>query len=127
MPMPFAPLLNDQLVSLPLAARATGLQVILNTNQVTYIAWDTNVTAFTGGTAPTIAFTLERLGADGVWYMVYNPTPTGSPQTVSTDIGPGFPNATGTQHAVFTTQARFTVIYTGAPTSITYSASLLGR
>lgn len=127
MPMPFAPLLNDQLVSLPLAARATGLQVILNTNQVTYIAMDTNVTTFTGGTAPTIAFTLERFGADGLWYMVFNSGTVGNPATTSTDIGPGFTSGAGTQHAVFTTQARFTVIFAGAPTSITYSASLLGR
>ncbi len=127
MPTPFAPLLNDILVNLPPAARTAGSNIIFSTNQVTYIAMDTSVTAFTGGTGPTIQFTVDRLGADGVWYNVYTSTPVGSPATASVDLGPGFTTASGVQHAVFTTQGRFSWIYTGAPTSITFSATLLGR
>lgn len=127
MPLPFAPLLNDILVNLPPAARTAGASIVFSTNQVTYIALDTTVTALTGGTSPTIQFTLDRLGADGVWYNVWTSTTVGSPATNSMDIGPGLTNAAGSQHAVFTTQGRFSYIFTGTPTSITFSATLLGR
>lgn len=127
MPLPFAPLLNDVLVNLPSAARTAGSNIVFSTNQVTYIALDTSVTAFTGGTGPTIQFTVDRLGADNVWYNIWTSTPVGSPATNSMDIGPGLTNAAGTQHAVFTTQGRFSWVYTGSPTSITFSATLLGR
>lgn len=130
MPVPFAPLLNDIVVSLPSAARTAGGNVVFSTNQITYIALDANVTAFTGGTAPSIALTVDRLGADNVWYNVWAGTPTGSPAAYSIDIGPGFTGSSsfiGNQHAVFTLSARFVWTYSGSPTSVTFSATLMGR
>ena len=129
MPVPFAPALNDLLVNLPSGAQTAGSNIIFSTNQVTYMALDINVTAFTGGTGPTVVFAIDRFGADGVYYNVWSLS-VGSPTTFTFDLGPGFPNSpgiNGTQHAVFTAQGRFRWSFTGAPTSVTFSASILGR
>jgi hypothetical protein len=129
MPTPFAPLLNDLLVNLPSEAQTAGSNVVFNTNQTTYAALDINITAFTGGTAPTVVFALDRLGADGVYYNIWSLS-VGSPISFTFDLGPGFafaPGINGTQHAVFTTQARFRWSFTGSPTSVTFAASILGR
>lgn len=129
MPTPFGPLLNDILVNLPSQAQTAGSNVVFSTNQVTYMALDINVTAFTGGTGPTVVFNVDRLGADGVYYNIWNLS-VGSPTTFTFDLGPGFAlsaGINGTQHALFTTQGRFRWSFTGAPTSVTFSASILGR
>lgn len=131
MPLPFAPLLNDILVALPSAAYTTASgSITFSTNQVTYMALDITLTSFTGGTTPSISFFIDRLGpADGVWYNVYSSGALTGATTISMDIGPGFAAATGTTHAVFTTQGRFRWAFGGAvsPTAVTYSVSAIGR
>lgn len=131
MPVPFAPLLNDILVAVPSAAYTTTSGTItFNTNQVTYMALDITITSFTGGTAPNITFFIDRLGpADGVWYNVYSTGALTGAGATSMDIGPGFAAATGTQHAVFTTQGRLRWAFggTASPTAVTYSVSAIGR
>lgn len=101
-----------------------------STSNITYLAVDMNVTALTGGTSPAVNFFLQRLGADGVWYLVSSLPAISTVSTVTFDVGPGFASTglpNGTQHAVFTTQARFGWTFTGAPTSVTFSASVVGR
>ena len=119
------------LIALPSAAVTAGnTGTSFSTTSIQFLAVDTNVTAFTGGTSPTVQFFVDRLGADGVWYNVWSGQTVGSPAKNTFDLGPGFatngpPN--GSQHAVFTQTARFGWTFVGAPTSITFSASVVGR
>lgn len=118
------------LMTLPSAARTAAGEVVFSTTNITYLAVDVTVTAFTGGTTPTAQFSVYRLGADGIWYLVSSLPSVNAPGVVTYDLGPGFttqglPN--GTQHAVFTQSAKFAWTYTGTPTSVTFSASVVGR
>lgn len=134
MPTPYAPLLNDVLVGLPSAAyTASNSPITFNTNQVTYIAFDFTVTSFTGGTAPSIQFFIDRQGvADGVWYNVLSTSAITSATFNTWDLGPGFTSAAGPNgsiHAIFTNQGRLRWTFGGsvAPTAVTFSASIIGR
>lgn len=128
MPLPFAPLLNDAVVNLPLAAYTTaGSPIVFDTSRWVYGALDINLTAFTGGTTPTIQFGLDRLGADGVWYNSYASSVLNSATALCIDFGPGFATVGSAIHHVFTTQGRLTWAITGAPTSVTFSMSMIGR
>lgn len=134
MPLAFAALMNDVLVSLPSSAyTTTGSPIVFSTNQISYLAFDVTVTSFTGGTAPTIQFFIDRLGiADGLWYNIVSSQAFSAAGTNSWDIGPGFPSTSppnGATHAVLTTQGRFRWVFGGTanPTAVTFSASVIGR
>ena len=122
------------LVTLPNAAYTSGQSpVVFSTAYITNIALDISVISFTGGTTPTIQFILERQGADGTYYNVLQSQTFSSAGTNTVDIGPGFANSfsppNGEQHAVFTQQARLRWVFGGTapPTSVTFSASAVGR
>lgn len=101
------------------------------TTGVTSLAVDVNVTAFTGGTGPTVTFFVERLAADGAWYRVWTSPAISAVGPFSGNIGPGQSGtATATQSwvaAVLTGTARFGWVFANAPTSVTFSASVIGR
>lgn len=114
----------------PGAQAPSNAGMSFSTIAAAYLAVDINVTALTGGTTPSVQFFIDRLAADGLWYQVWASQTVGSPATSSFDLGPGFPSAgppNGTQHAVFTSTARFRWTSTGSPTSVTFSASVIGR
>lgn len=118
------------LTYLPGAQAPNNAGVSFSTAQISYLAVDITVTSFQGGTSPTIQFFVDRLGSDNIWYNVWSSQTTGTAATSSFDLGPGFaasgpPN--GSQHAVFTGTARFRWVSTGSPTTVTFSASVIGR
>ena len=105
----------------------------LDTRFVASLAVDINVTALTGGTSPTIQFWVDRLGADSNWYNVWTSGTTGVAALYSVDIGAFSLNysypTTQAQHAVLTGTTRFRWAFGGTanPTSVTFSASVVGR
>lgn len=90
------------------------------------LAVDATVTTFTGGASPTITFFVDRFGADAVWYRLWTSSAISSPGAVSINIGP-FPTGTGTSAGVMTQLTRFGWTFANSPTSITFSASVVGR
>lgn len=110
------------------AATASGTSEPIDTSNVDYAGLDITVSAITGGTAPTIQFFIDRLGADGIWYAVYTGTALSAPGVVSVDLGLVVAG-TGTAHAVFSKTARIRWLFggTAVPTSVTFSGSLVGR
>jgi len=94
---------------------------------------DINITAFTGGTTPTITFFVERQGTDGVWYRVWQSASQNAAAKVDVTIGAAVPTVAAGANvaqgvtAGLTASARFGWSTTGAPTSVTFSASIVGR
>lgn len=123
------------LIALPSAAYTSSIpsSCTVSTAGITYAALDLTVTSFSGGTSPTIQFLLDRQGADGAWYNVLQSQTFSSGGTNSADLGPGFTNSfsppNSVQHVVFTSTARLRWNFGGtAPaTTVTFSASLVGR
>lgn len=127
--------LSRALITLPAAAYTATVPAscTVDTTGINMAAWDITLTAFTGGTTPTIQFYLERQGTDGNWYQISTTGALNSaPQPISVDISPGLTGTTAaplsstTQHNVFTQTARMRWVLTGNPTSVTFSASLVG-
>lgn len=121
-------------VSLARSADNAGDSV--DTTKISAMAVDVNVTAFTGGTSPSVTFFLDRLGADGAWYRVWTSGALSTTGQRSASIGDGMTGGTvtagvgtgpGAFPATLTTQARFGWTLAGAPTSITFSASVVSR
>jgi hypothetical protein len=128
----------QNLLTLVSAARDTGVDdgIVFDTSDTTYAAWDMTVTAITGGAStPSITFFLDRQGADGVWYQIATTSAITSPGTVSIDISPALngsvsgPLTSTVQHNVFTRKGRLRWTFGGGtpPTSVTFSASIIGR
>lgn len=112
---------------------ATDSPKTFATDGITYGALDINVASFQGGTSPSITFFLERQGADTLWYQILTTSAVSSALTISVDISPALngsysaPPGSAVQHAVFTHSARLRWTIAGAPTSVTFSASFIGR
>ena len=112
----------ETLLNLPSAAQtASGVSAGLLVRQSPTIAVDINVSAVSG-TTPTLNLFVERLGADGVWYTLWNPTQITAVGTASTSIGPGCAIA-----AVLTNQVRLRWVLGGTTPSFTFSASIIAR
>ena len=113
-------------LSLPSVARATyssgQVPTITASGQVQLLGVDINVTALTGGTSPTVTFKLSRVGADGVLYQVWQPTAISAAGVFSTTIGPGC-----VINADLGDLFQLDMVVTGAPTSVTFSASLKAK
>ena len=105
--------------------------VAFSTAETDSLAFDVTVTGFTGGTSPTIQFFIDRQGADGLWYNVIQSQTFSAAGTNSADIGPSYNSSfsppNGVQHAVLTHQARLRYTTAGAPTGVSFSASIVGR
>lgn len=128
----------DVLLKMASAAQtAAGVSAEWDTTNVDSMAIDINVSAITGGAStPGIKFTLERLGADGLWYGPVtsgNVTATGNVSIdVSSALGVAIvaaPLTSASQHFVPTKRARLSWVFVGGtpPTSVTFSASVVGR
>lgn len=105
------------------AAQTTnGNSIDLVCDQYDQLAFDFNVTAFTGGTSPTVQFLIERKGADGTYYPIYTSAAIAAIGLTSVSIGPGLPN-----NAAIGNFVRMRWVFTGAPTSVTFSASILAK
>lgn len=133
------------LFSLPSAAYTSAIPpaATFSTMYITSAAYDATVTAFTGGTSPTITFLFDRQGADGNWYPILPPsgggvvTLSGTGLTASVDIGllaqsisgGGVSSVYGAAHNVFTPTSRVRWSIGGSPaaTSVTFSLSVIGR
>lgn len=119
-------------VQLPSQAQAAGNSETIATAAFSSLAIDINVTAFTGGTSPSVTFTLARVGSDGVAYPVWSSGAISSASKMSASIGAGFTGGTGGQGAggfpvALTASAIFAWTFAGAPTSVTFSASVVGH
>jgi hypothetical protein len=97
---------------------ASGTSGPLEVGPLTTLAVDINVTAVAG--SGTVAPFIERLGADGVWYAIWDPTAIAATGMTSTSIGPGC-----TIPQVVPSTIRFRWVITG--TSVTFSASIIAR
>lgn len=124
------------LIALPSAAyTAAQSPSVCVTDGITYAALDMTLTSFTGGSAPTVSYFLERQGADGNWYQILTTGALGTATTISVDVSPALngvvsgPPSSTVQHNVFTHSARLRWTFGGgsAPTAVTFSASLVGR
>jgi hypothetical protein len=111
--------LNLSLATIPSSARATFSQQY-NVGYVENLAIDFNVTALTGGAAPTVTFKISRLGLDGILYQLEQATALSAAGTISYNIGSGF-DAKG-----FGNTIQVDMVLTGAPTSVTFSGSIQG-
>lgn len=107
--------------SAPSAAGNTGA---LDTSAVAQLAVDIAIASFTGGTAPSVTFLLERQGTDGAWYQVWSSGSRNTAGAASTSVGPGCTTPEVLTDAV---RLRWTLGGTVAPTAVTFSASLVGR
>lgn len=119
-------------ITLASAAQVAGnTGTVFSTAGMSSLAVDVNVTAFTGGTSPTVTFFIDRQGADTQWYRVWSSPAISAAGPFSGNIGPGQAGtATANQSwtsAVLTSTARFGWTITGTPTSVTFSASVVGR
>jgi hypothetical protein len=114
------------ILALASAARATytsgQLLTTTQNGQIEVLAADINVTALTGGASPTVTFKLSRVGADTVLYQVWQPTALSAAGVFSTTIGPGC-----VVNADLGDLFQVDMITTGAPTSVTFSASIKAK
>lgn len=122
------------LLALPQAAyTATPGFRVVDTSEITNIAFDLNVVSFQGGTAPTISFFIERQDANQGWSQIWTSGPLSAATNWCIDMGPGFGTFSApsnmTQHAIFTDAARLRWAFggTASPTTVTFSASIVGR
>lgn len=120
------------LLAMPQAAYDTSSSPrVFSTAEINNLAVDMNVVSFQGGTSPNVTFILERQTANGDWSQVWTSGSVGTATNWGVDIGPGYgtfaaPNNL-TQHACFTTTARLRWTFGGAPTTVTFSMSIMGR
>jgi hypothetical protein len=110
------------ILNLASAARATYTSGALAVGQYIELAFDIKVTALTGGTSPTVTFKLSRIGADGQLYQLYLPTAISAAGSFTASIGSGL-----TTNSSFGNSVQVDMVLTGAPTSITFSGSLIGK
>ena len=103
----------------PTVISASGVSPTFNTNAITTLAVDATSSTIVGSGAITLY--VERLGADGNWYVMNGSgTAISTATQTSLNIGPGC-----TTTAVLTAQARLRWVLTG--TSIEVSFSVEGR
>lgn len=117
---------TTEITYLPGAQAVTNAGVSFATASVSYLAVDITLTSFTGGSSPSVTFFLDRLAADGLWYRIWTSSALTTGGVTSVNAGPGLTGA-GTVATVLTGTARFGWSSTGAPTAITFSASVIGR
>jgi len=99
---------------------ANGNSADLNVAAFRELAVDVNVTSLTG-VAPTVAFFIDRKGADGIYYQIWNSNTLSAVGPFSDSIGPG----SNTFHSLGAI-IRFRWALTGGGT-VTFSASLIAK
>jgi hypothetical protein len=106
------------------ASTASGDSGSLDTTWLNSLRLDYNVTAFTNGTTPSITFTVEVLGANGLWYAAYTTAAITATGAGTRSIGPGLDTP-----GMLTAAARVRWAFGGAVVadSITFSLAVSGR
>ena len=100
---------------------ANGNSADLSVGQFTELAVDANITAVAGAN-PTRQFVLDRKGADGVYYPIWQSVTLTTTGQVSTSIGAGMSIAQG-----FGSTVRLRWVIGGAGASFTFSVSIVGK
>lgn len=108
------------LLNLPSAARATFTQQFAVGGFLS-LSMIFNVTAITGGAAPTVTFKVSAVGADGTLVQLEQAAALSAPGIINYSIGPGLDNKE------FGNLIQVDMVLTGAPTSVTFSASIIGK
>lgn len=85
------------------------------------LALDVNLTALTG-TTPTFQVFVDRLGADGVYYVIYTGASLNTPGTVTASLGVGASTNVSFGYAV-----RVRIAIAGTTPAATFTASLIGK
>lgn len=105
-------------------ASGSGNSGSLDTTNAERIAVDISVSSFTGGTAPTIRFSLERQAASGQWFQVWQGAVINTATQQSVAVGPG-----ADVPSVLTGAVRLVWTFGGTiqPTGVTFAAYVNGR
>lgn len=106
------------------ATSATGSGDLL-VGQFTELGIDINITAVSG-TSPTLIFTFERKGADGVYYPVWTSASLNATGQTSASLGAGMSGTNGTALS-FGAVGRLRWTITGTSPSYTLSISIIGK
>ncbi len=110
------------LLAEPSTARTTdGAFGPFSVGDLSRVAFDVNVTTV-AGVGSNLVFTVDRLGADDVWYPMFTSPNITAARKVSTSIGQGMTIAQS-----LATNIRITYVITGTTPSFTFSASLVGK
>ncbi len=94
----------------------------LAVDRLSELAIDLNLTTLTGGTTPSIQLLVDRKGADGIYYQIDNPTALSAVGALSRSLGAGTANP-----VVFGNLLRVRTTILGAPTTIAYTISAIGK
>ena len=100
---------------------ANGNSGSLNVGNYNEMAADANITAVSGST-PTLQLFIDREGADGVWYPIWQSSTLTSTTQVSTSIGPGTNIA-----QFFGSTIRWRWVVGGGSPSFTLSSSIIAK
>jgi hypothetical protein len=92
----------------------------LDAQGVTAVAVDVNISAVSG-TSPSMLLTVERLGADGNWYIIATSPAQTTAGKWSVSVGPG------ESAAELSDAIRLAWAITGTTPSFSFSASIVGR
>jgi hypothetical protein len=92
---------------------------------LTELAIDLNVTTITG-TSPTLQLTVNRKGADGVYYQIYQGASINATGKQSVSIGSGF-SGSNTAPVSFGNLFQVVLVAGGTVTSIVYTISIQGK
>lgn len=101
------------------AQTASGNSADLAVGPFTELAIDANITAVSG-TSPTLQLFIDRKGADGIYYQIWNSASVNAVTTVSDSIGPGLNK---NQSIGSTIRLRWSI--GGTSPSFTFSASII--
>lgn len=91
-------------------------------DQYDQLAFDINIAAAPGGTAPTLTAVVQRKGADGAYYPIYTSAALNTAGVTSVSIGPGLPN-----NAAIGNTIRVLLNLGGTGPSFSVSGSLLAK
>ncbi len=104
------------------AQTTSGNSADLAVGQFIELTVDTNITAV-AGTNPTLQMFVDRKGADGIYYPIWQSiTCTSAPTQLSTSIGAGMSIAQG-----FGSVVRLRWVIGGTNASWTFSCSMIGK
>lgn len=108
-------------LNLASAARASYTAQQFAVGDLTSLKIIFNMTAITGGTTPTVTFKVSSVGADGTVVQLEQAAAANSAFVFDYNIGPG------TDGKEFGNTIQVDMITTGSPTSVTFSASIIGK
>ena len=86
------------------------------------LAVDINLTSLTGGVSPTFTYSLNRKGADGIYYLILTPTAISAAGKIIQHVGKG-----AAQNVLFGTVLQVLITFTGGPTGAAFTMSILGK